>query len=93
MSAALDHNIDSLLVGIVKQIRLKKERRDLEASGQMLPASTTGALAGSQQLARRASSPLRTLQVARDMLSKLCIGQHTRDTELAQNNVDNLLVP
>ena len=54
-SAGIQHNVDELLVGVLKQIRLREEDdRKRKAS-------------------KPTSSPLHTLQVARDILARVCI--------------------
>lgn len=54
-SVGIQHNVDELLVGILKQIRLHQTMdRKRKAS-------------------KPTSSPLHTLQVARDILSRVCI--------------------
>ena len=80
-SAGIQHNVDELLVGILKQMRLRAE---LDANGGSGVAGGTGdGAAGSKSLSRtpsrrsqsqrRVSSPLHTLQVARDILSRVCL--------------------
>lgn len=79
-SAGIQHNIDQLLVGVLKQIRLKGEQSSKPANHDDKPALEVGST----------SSPLKTLQLARDILSKICISP--KDSP-PHRIVDNLLVP
>ena len=85
-SVGIQHNIDELLVGVLKQIRLKREKS--ESSPRNEADSSLSKRANKQY--RRASSPLRTLQVARDILSKICITHQKSTTE---GPCENLMVP
>ena len=82
------HNVDELLVGIVKQIKLKEEGLQSANNERLCEGSESSSAA---LRLRRASSPLRTLQVAREILSKMCLGQG--DKVAHQRSVSNLLVP
>ena len=84
-SVGIQHNIDELLVGVLKQIRLKREKS--ESSPNVGDSSSSKR---SNKAYRRASSPLRTLQVARDMLAKMCITHQQSTTE---GPCENLMVP
>jgi len=88
-SAGIEHNVDELLVGVLKQIRLRVEyekmsasrsastKRNKKDSDSTEPTNTeNGSSApifkrGSGN--RRLSSPLRTLQAARDILTRVCV--------------------
>ena len=85
-SVGIQHNIDELLVGVLKQIRLKREKSESSPPnvGESSPSKR------SNKSYRRASSPLRTLQVARDILSKICITHQKSTTE---GPCENLMVP
>ena len=86
-SVGIQHNIDELLVGVLKQIRLKREKsqgNSQNIGGESSPSKR------SNKYYRRASSPLRTLQVARDILSKICITHQNSTTE---GPCENLMVP
>ena len=61
-SAGIQHNVDELLVGVLKQIRLHQ-------NCQVEPKSS----ARSPNKHRPLGSPLHTLQVARDILAKVCL--------------------
>ena len=75
-SAGIEHNVDELLVGVLKQCRLRieletmsisaknKKSNETEENGPEEPPTTTSK--------SRLSSPLRTLQVARDILARAC---------------------
>ena len=94
-SSGIQHNVDQLLVGIVKQVRLKREKEEGEGrtTGMTHQSGESGGASASHQVMRRASSPLRTLQVARDILTRLCIRQKEgQKSEPTTNAVDNLLV-
>ena len=74
-SAGIQHNVDELLVGILKQMRLRHERRESGGGGGFGGGKNTGSRnsRSSSTHARRVSSPLQTLQVARDILARVCI--------------------
>ncbi len=99
-SAGIQHNVDELLVGVLKQIRLrqeqmeqKQEQESCSLAGptkaqnkklQRLSSSTTSssfksgskshqASASSPRPGHALSSPLHTLQVARDILARVCL--------------------
>jgi len=69
-SACIQHNVDELLVGILKQMRLRQERRESGEKGKNTGSRNSRS---SSTQARRISSPLHTLQVARDILARVCI--------------------
>jgi hypothetical protein len=85
-SVGIQHNIDELLVGVLKQIRFRREKSEGSTSnfGDISPSKR------SYKDIRRASSPLRTLQVARDILAKVCLSSN-KDT--SEEPCENLLVP
>ena len=85
-SVGIQHNIDELLVGVLKQIRLKREKSEGSPDhiGDISPSKRTS------KDYRRASSPLRTLQVARDILAKVCL---TSKKSVSGEPCENLLVP
>ena len=85
-SVGIQHNIDELLVGVLKQIRFKREKS--EGSPKYI-SDNSPSKRQSKDL-RRASSPLRTLQVARDILAKVCLSSKTSSSE---EPCENLLVP
>ena len=66
----MQHNVDELLVGILKQMRLRQERRESGGFGKNTGSRNSRS---SSAHARRVSSPLQTLQVARDILARVCI--------------------
>ena len=86
-SAGIEHNVDELLVGVLKQIRLRMEYEKMSASRSSSkrkkdsdstePTNTENNSSapifkrGSGN--RRLSSPLRTLQAARDILTRVCV--------------------
>lgn len=67
-SSGLQHNVDELLVGILKQIRLR-ENRDKKA--QRRQGSTKSKKNKAQQL--YGSKTSLSLNIAREILSKMCI--------------------
>ena len=85
-SVGIQHNIDELLVGVLKQIRFRREKSEGSPNnlGDISPSKR------SNKYIRRASSPLRTLQVARDILAKACLSSK-HDT--SEEPCENLLVP
>ena len=85
-SAGIQHNVDELLVGVLKQIRIKSKKSECR------PDNTTefSSLNQISKTGRRASSPLRTLQVARDILAKVCLSSRNSQPE---EPCENLLVP
>ena len=85
-SVGIQHNIDELLVGVLKQIRLKREKSESSPRNDADSSPSKRA----NKYYRRASSPLRTLQVARDILSKICITHQKSTTE---GPCENLMVP
>ena len=100
-SVGIQHNVDELLVGVLKQIRLRMTsdsngtnagnssssnaiatKKAVNATSSMLNCGGGGkkktdkAAAGSSSAAaakKAISSPLHTLQVARDILAKVCL--------------------
>ena len=94
VSSGIQHNVDELLVGIVKQIKFKEDGMLMKAAAcQSDGGSSSNTRSGSNSallLKRRASSPLRTLQIARDILARICIAKGPQNT---QGSVTNLLVP
>ena len=84
-SVGIQHNVDELLVGVLKQIRLKREK-----SGSPDHVADISPSKRSSKDYRRASSPLRTLQVARDILAKVCL---TSKKSVSGEPCENLLVP
>ena len=85
-SAGIQHNVDELLVGVLKQIRIKYKNSEPRADN----TSEFSALKRTSKTGRRASSPLRTLQVARDILAKVCLSSKNSGPE---EPCENLLVP
>ena len=84
----IQHNVDELLVGILKQIRLheaqdskqelkqqqKQQKRRRQSLGNAL-INKDGNGSGNNHVSSvsSVSSPLHTLQVARDILAKVCL--------------------
>ena len=85
-SVGIQHNIDELLVGVLKQIRFKREKSEESPSnlGDISPSKR------SNKDIRRASSPLRTLLNARDILAKVCLSSKN---DASEEPCENLLVP
>ena len=85
-SSGIGHNVDQLLVGIVKQMKFKEETRlrDSVSMGAGRSHESQSAI-----MIRRASSPLRTLQLAGDILAKMCLGEK----KPGQGSVSNLMAP
>ena len=76
-SVGIQHNVDELLVGVLKQIRLKREKYE----GSPDNTADISPSRKSRKDYRRASSPLRTLQVARDILAKVCLTSKKSNSE------------
>lgn len=77
-SAGIEHNVDELLVGVLKQIRLRIELDTMSSSKKKKSCSDYEEEQQSEDQTiswprSRLSSPLRTLQVARDILSRACL--------------------
>lgn len=83
-SAGIEHNVDELLVGVLKQIRLRIELETMSSSKKKKSCCASDQeedqlqSEDQQTISRswsrsRLSSPLRTLQVARDILSRACL--------------------
>ena len=79
-SAGIEHNVDELLVGILKQIRLRIEQDKMSISFKKKnptndPEGMESSTGGDKKrdTNRRLSSPLRTLQVARDIITRTCL--------------------
>ena len=74
-SVGIQHNVDELLVGALKQIRLREEdSRRKAGAGSSAQAHTTSKKGESNGGGGKGlSSPLHTLQVARDILAKVCL--------------------
>ena len=81
-SAGIEHNVDELLVGILKQIRLRIEQDKMSISSKKEGNPTnenescvaTSTVDKKRDVTnRRLSSPLRTLQVARDIITRTCL--------------------
>ena len=91
-SAGIQHNVDELLVGALKQMRLKRQLSESSPEQQAKPVSTTASSnKRTDKNYRRASSPLRTLQFARDILSNICISP--KKSPPSEEPCENLLVP
>ena len=86
-SVGIQHNIDELLVGVLKQIRFKREK-SVESPNNVNDISPSSKRTNRDL--RRASSPLRTLQVARDILARVCMA--TKKCSIDEP-CENLLVP
>ena len=86
-SVGIQHNIDELLVGVLKQVRLKREKSEGSPYHEDVISPSKQR---SNKDYRRASSPLRTLQVARDILTKVCLKPQKSD---AEEPCENLLIP
>jgi hypothetical protein len=56
VSAAIDHKVDDLLVGILKQIRLVKQRYLHDSRSQVAPSSTSSPPGSSSLFRGRAAS-------------------------------------
>lgn len=69
-SAGIEHNVDELLVGVLKQIRLRIELTTMSSSAKKISEDTCDE---KEKRDRMLSSPLRTLQVARDILTRICV--------------------
>ena len=87
-SSGIGHNVDQLLVGIVKQMKFKEETR-LRDSVSMGAKRSGSQESQSAMMIRRAYSPLRTLQLAGDILAKMCLGEK----KPGQGSVSNLMAP
>lgn len=85
-SVGIQHNIDELLVGVLKQIRLheeqfeKMEKKEQKKKGKKGSKKIKGGLPKTPEVSSSTTinksplaSPLYTLQVARDILTKVCI--------------------
>ena len=74
-SAGIEHNVDELLVGILKQIRLRIEQDKMSISFKKTDENCTESSTENKKrdTNRRLSSPLRTLQVARDIITRTCL--------------------
>lgn len=75
-SSGIQHNVDELLVGILKQIRLK-ETRDKKAAAAAASSSTAAAAAGvGSKDGGHKMRPSRThvsLHIAKELLQKICL--------------------
>ena len=69
-SVGIQHNVDELLVGVLKQVRLRGEQASM--SGNNGKRSNKSNEEGDVEH-RNKSSPLRTLQAARDILTRACL--------------------
>lgn len=69
-SAGIQHNVDELLVGVLKQIRLRIEIQTMSSSNKKKSEDDSESCI--IEKSNRLTSPLRTLQVARDIISRTC---------------------
>ena len=74
-SAGIEHNVDELLVGVLKQIRLRIELETMSSSVKKKSEdhdSECEKMDENSKKSKSLASPLRTLQVARDILTRAC---------------------
>jgi len=70
-SAGIQHNVDELLVGVLKQVRLRGEQASMSTSKSKKCEDDT-------EEHRSLPSPLRTLQAARDILTRACLSSNKK---------------
>lgn len=69
-SSGLQHNVDELLVGILKQIRLRENREKKQKQRQ---GSTKSASGKPPKKSLYGSKTTLSLNIARELLNKMCI--------------------
>ena len=72
-SAGIQHNVDELLVGVLKQVRLRGEQASMSSNGGTSSKRSNKSNDEGDVERRGLSSPLRTLQAARDILTRACL--------------------
>ena len=72
-SAGIQHNVDELLVGVLKQVRLRGEQASMSTSKSKKCEDDE-----EHQRSRNLPSPLRTLQAARDILTRACLSSNKK---------------